>query len=246
VSLAPSCTECLLAIGAGDRLVGVDDHSDFPGPLAPVVRVGGFKDLDLVRVTSLAPDLVVAAPHHAVSALPRLEAQGTRVFLMMPRTVDGIVDGMARLASFLGLAAEAAPYLASCRTRIATVVGRTLPRRRGPLTYVEYSPKGHTGGPQSFLDDLVMKAGGVNLGGIARVEWPVLALATVRRFDPDVIVIATYPGGATRDSVVAREGWDRLTAVKSGRVWELPARMVKRPGPGVLEGLERLAEILTL
>src|SRR5438093_6709715 len=59
-----------------------------------------------------------------------------------------------------------------------------------------------------------------------------------------VIVIATYPGSATRDSLVRRDGWDRLTAVKSGRVWELPAGMVKRPGPGVLEGLERLAEIL--
>ena len=90
-----------------------------------------------------------------------------------------------------------------------------------------------------------MKAGGVNLGGVARVEWPVLAPATVRRFDPDVIVIATYPGGATRDSLVTRPGWDRLTAVKYGRVWELPARMVKRPGPGVLDGLERLEEGLS-
>ena len=228
VSLAPSCTECLLALGAGDRLVGVDDHSDLPEPLAPVVRVGGF----------------VAASLHAVSVLPRLEAQGTRVFVMVRRTVDGIVAGMARLASVIGIAVEAAPYLASCRARIAAVVDLTLRQRRRPLTYIEYSPEGHTGGPQSFLDDLVVKAGGLNLGGIARVEWPVLPTATVRRLDPDVIVIATYPGSATRDSLVRREGWDRVTAVKSGRVWELPARMVKRPGPGVLDGLERLAEIL--
>ena len=75
VSLAPSCTECLLAVGAGDRLIGVDDHSDLPEPLAPVVRVGGFKDLDPRQVTSLAPDLVVAASLHAVSVLPRLEAR---------------------------------------------------------------------------------------------------------------------------------------------------------------------------
>ena len=244
VSLAPSCTECLLALGAGTRLVGVDDHSDLPELLASVVRVGGFKDLDPVQVTRLAPDLVVAASLHAVSVLPRLEAQGTRVFVMVPRTVDGIVDGMARLASVIGIAVEAAPYLASCRARIATVVDRTLRRRRRPLTYIEYSPEGHTGGPQSFLDDLVVKAGGLNLGGVARVEWPVLQTARVRRLDPDVIVIATYPGSATRDSLVRRDGWDRLTAVKSGRVWELPAGMVKRPGPGVLEGLERLAEIL--
>jgi ABC-type hemin transport system substrate-binding protein len=63
------------AVGAGDRLVGVDDHSDLPEPLAKVVRVGGFKDLDPGQVTSLAPDLVVAASLHAVSVLPRLEAR---------------------------------------------------------------------------------------------------------------------------------------------------------------------------
>src|SRR5437879_13570565 len=138
---------------------------------------------------------------------------------MVPRTVAGIVDGMARLASVIGIAVEAAPYLASCRARIAAVVDRTLRRRRRPLTYIEYSPEGHTGGPQSFLDDLVVKAGGLNLGGVARVEWPVLAPATVRRFDPDAIVIATYPGGATRDSLGPRPGWDRLPALKAERMW---------------------------
>src|SRR6185503_6206919 len=112
------------------------------------------------------------------------------------------------------------------------------------LVYVEFSPRGHTGGPQSFLDDLVTKAGGINLGGVARVEWPVISAAAVRRLDPDVIVIAEYPGSATADSLAARDGWDRLTAVKSGRVHALPAELVKRPGPGVLEGLERLAALL--
>ena len=68
--------------------------------------------------------------------------------------------------------------------------------------------------------------------------------AVVRRLDPDVIVIAEYPGSSTADAVAAREGWDRLTAVKSGRVYALPAPLVKRPGPGVVDGLERLADLL--
>ena len=90
---------------------------------------------------------------------------------------------------------------------------------------------------------LVTKAGGVNLGGAARVEWPVISAALVRRLDPDVIVIAEYPGSATPDTLAARDGWDRLTAVKAGRVFALPAGVVKRPGPGVLDGLERLAAL---
>ena len=95
-----------------------------------------------------------------------------------------------------------------------------------------------------MLDDLVVKAGGVNLGGVARVEWPVLSRDTVRRFDPDAIVIARYPGSASPAVVAARDGWDRLAAVKDGRVWEVEAGAIKRPGPGLLDGLETHARLL--
>jgi iron complex transport system substrate-binding protein len=142
-----------------------------------------------------------------------------------------------------GVARAAAPYLAACRSRIATVVARTLPSRHRPLAYVECSPQGHTGGPGSFLHDLVTKAGGASLGALGRVEWPVLGRSTVVRYDPDVIVIARYPGSATADALGAREGWERLSAVKGARVYEVPAGLVKRPGPGLLDGLERLAAI---
>ena len=243
VSLAPSCTECLVALGAGDRLVGIEEHSEFP-QLAALPRVGGFKHVDLPAVLGLAPDLVVAASLHAVSSAPKLAAFGITVFVMQPRTLDALLDGMARVAAVIGLAAASAPYLARCRARVNAVVAQTLRRRTRPLVYLELSPDGHTGGPQSFVDDLITKAGGVNLGGVARVEWPRLHPATVASFHPDVIVIAEWPGSATVRDVGARDGWDRLTAVKSGRVFSVPAAMVKRPGPALLDGLERLAGLL--
>jgi iron complex transport system substrate-binding protein len=244
VSLAPACTESLLAIGAGERLVGVDEHSELPAALAAMPRVGGFKDVDVERLVALAPDLVVGASLHAVVTASALEARGLRVFVMAARTVNGVVDGMARLTAVIGVARQAAPYLAACRARVDAVVEATLRARQRPLVYVEYSPIGHSGGPQSFLDDLVSKAGGLNLGGVARVEWPILPAVTVRRFDPDVIVIARYPGSATAGSLAARAGWEGVRAVRCRRVHELPAGLVKRPGPGVLDGLERLAGIV--
>jgi iron complex transport system substrate-binding protein len=243
VSLAPSCTESLLALDAGDRLAGVEEHSELPPSLATVPRIGGFKHHDLERVVALRPDLVLAAALHAVTAAPWLAARGLRVFVTRPRTVDAVVDGLARIASVMGVAREAAPRLAGLRERIGRVVERTLSRRTRPLVYVEFSPSGRTGGPQSFLDDLVAKAGGVNLGGVARVEWPVVSAATVRRLDPDVIVIARYPGGATRESLVARDGWQGISAVRSGRVVEMESGAVKRPGVGLVGGLEALAEV---
>jgi iron complex transport system substrate-binding protein len=245
VSLAPSCTEALLAIGAHARLAGVEEHSELPADLRALPRVGGFKHVDLAGVAALEPDLIVAASLHAVETVPRLAARGARVFVSQPRTVDAVVGGMARLAALLGIAREAAAVVDHARRRIETVLARTLRGGPRPLAYVELSPRGHTGGPQSFLDDLIAKAGGVNLGGAARVEWPVIPPALVRRLDPDVIVIAEYPGSATPGEVAARDGWDRLTAVKAGRVFAVPAGLVKRPGPGVLDGLERLAVLFS-
>jgi iron complex transport system substrate-binding protein len=244
VSLAPSCTDSLLAIGAGDRLAGVEEHSELPTELGAVPRVGGFKHVDVERVRALAPDLIVAASLHAVETLPRLAPHGARIFVAQPRTLDGIVSGLARLAALLGLARQAAPSIDHARRRIQAVLARTLRGGHRPLVYVELSPRGHTGGPQSFLDDLVTKAGGVNLGGAARVEWPVIPPALVRRLDPDVIVIAEYPGSASPAELARREGWDRLAAVKAGRIFVLPSGSIKRPGPGALGGLERLATLL--
>jgi len=244
VSLAPSCTESLLAIGAGARLAGVEEHSELPADLCALPRVGGFKHVDLDRVGALAPDLIVAASLHAVALVPKLDATAPRVFVSQPRTLDAIVSGMARLAALLGLAREAAPVVAAARARIDVVLGRTLRGGVRPLVFVEFSPRGHTGGPQSFLDDLIGKAGGVNLGGVARVEWPVIPARLVQRLDPDVIVVAEYPGSATPAEVAAREGWDRLRAVRAGRVVGIPGGLIKRPGPGTLDGLERLAAIL--
>jgi iron complex transport system substrate-binding protein len=243
VSLAPSCTECLLALGAGDRLAGVEEHSPLPPALAGVPRVGGFKHVDVEHIVALRPDLVLAASLHAATTVPRLVAHGLRVFVTRPRTVDAVVDGMARMASVMGMARDAAPIVAALRARIARTLERTLTRRARPLVYVEFSPDGRTGGPQSFLDDLVTKAGGVNLGGVARVEWPVVSAATVRRLDPDVIVIARYPASATRESVLARVGWQGIAAVKSGRVVEMDPGTIKRPGAAVIDGLETLADI---
>jgi iron complex transport system substrate-binding protein len=243
VSLAPSCTECLLALGGGDRLAGVEEHSALPPALAAVPRIGGFKHHDVERIVALRPDLVLAASLHAATAVPQLAAHGLRVFVTRPRTVDAILDGMARMASVMGIARDAAPVVAGLRARVARVLERTLVRRVRPLVYVEFSPDGRTGGPQSFLDDLVTKAGGVNLGGVARVEWPVVSAATVRRLDPDVIVIARYPASATREALVGRAGWQDVAAVRSGRVVEMDPATIKRPGAAVVEGLEALAEI---
>src|SRR5204863_7672505 len=96
VSLAPSCTDSLVAIGAQRHLVGIAEHSEVPAELCAVPRVGGFKHVDLERVAALGPDLIVAASLHAVRLVPPLATTAARGLVSQPRTVDHIVTRMAR------------------------------------------------------------------------------------------------------------------------------------------------------
>jgi hypothetical protein len=161
VSLAPSCTESLLAIGAHARLVGIEEHSELPAELCAVPRVGGFKHVDFERVASLAPDLIVAASsaRGADCPAPRVSTR-TRIFVSQPRTSDSIIrrHGPAGFACWVSHEPRRRT-IARARHRIDMVLERTLRGGPRPLVYVEFSPRGHTGGPQSFLDDLVTQGG---------------------------------------------------------------------------------------
>jgi len=243
VSLAPSSTEVLLAFGLGERLAGVDEHPELP-PGVVCARVGGFKTTDVEAVLALRPDLVVASSLHLGRVVPALEATGVMVFALLPRSVGGLLRGALRLGTLVGRGREAASLIGPLEARVQVVVAATLGARVRPLVFVELSPRLHTAGPGTFLDDLVMRAGGINLGAVARVDWPTLSPGTVLRYDPDVLVLAAYPGSASPDAVRARPGWERLAAVKAGRIVEIDSRLLKHPGLGLVDGLGLLAHFL--
>jgi iron complex transport system substrate-binding protein len=186
VSLAPNATEVLLALGLADRLVGADEHSELPAGL-PCVRVGGFKATDVAHVTALQPELVVAASIHIGWVVPALEAAGHAVLVLWPRSVLGLLRSVLRLGSLLGVASAATTLVRPLETRAQRITEALL----------KLSPERHTAGPGTFLDDVISRAGGINLGAAARVEWPVLPADFILRHDPDVVVLATYAGSAT-------------------------------------------------
>ncbi|HLC41230.1 MAG TPA: helical backbone metal receptor [Methylomirabilota bacterium] len=244
VSLAPSATGWLVALGAGDRLVGIDEHSSIPETQVEVCTIGGFGQTNLETIRALEPDLVVAASLHVGRVVPGLTKSGIDVFVMLGQTLDQMFHTAARLASVAGVSERAAPFLAEGRRRLRRLVSMTLAIDRRPLVFIEFSPRGHTGGPGTFLDDLVSKAGGANLGGLGTVHWPVLRPSEVSFHDPEVIIVATYPGSSTPEEISARPQWRTVRAVRTGRVHSLDTKFIKRPGPGVLEGVERLASLL--
>src|SRR5262249_12049598 len=243
VSLAPNATEVVLALGLASRLVGVDEHSEVPAG-HPCIRVGGFKTTDVGTVTALRPELVVAASIHVGRVIPALEEAGHAVFLLWPRSVSGLLRTVLRLGTLTGVAETATTLVHGLEARVQRITEILLPLRTRPLVYLELSPQGHTAGPGTFLDDAIGRAGGINLGMAARGEWPVLGPELIRSQDPDVIVLAAYPGSASLATVRTRPGWARLKAVRSGRVYDIHGPWLKRGGVSLVAGLEALARCL--
>jgi len=243
VSLAPSHTEILCALGLGDRLVGVTTYCNFPPDVADKPRVGGFSDVDLEQVVGLSPDLVLASTIHLTEVVPRLEELGITVFVVNPPTVLAVLDSILTIGFITGQARTAAALVAKMQERIDVVL-EAIEGTTKPEVFWELGPELYTAGPGSFIDDLITLSGGANVVADVQSQWPQLSVEAIIMKDPEIVVLADHNYGETAEMVAARPGWADVTAVKEGRVVELTNDDIfSRPGPRIAEALEFLARV---
>ncbi|NIP58014.1 MAG: ABC transporter substrate-binding protein [Gemmatimonadetes bacterium] len=239
VSLLPSATELLAALGVGDRVVGRSRFDQTPA-IAGARSVGGVADPSLETVLVLEPDLVVTwrgVTDPTVSR--RLQASGVRVFPAWVESVDDVIGTTRRLARLLCVPERGDSLARSIRSELEAI--RASAPSPGPSVLVVLHPRPLlTAGAGSYLDRLIRVAGGRNAFGDEDAPWPVVSLEAVVRRDPDVVVVAGEgdgpPSWMTRDS-----RWAGLEAFRSGRVLVLPPKLVSRPGPSIVETARRLA-----
>jgi iron complex transport system substrate-binding protein len=243
VSLAPNLTEIVFAVGAGDRLIGVSDFSDFPPAAQKIPRVGGL-DVSAERVASLAPDLVLATPEgNGRGTVAALAAAGVPVLSVPGDSLDAVLASIRTIGARVGRAQAARSLveeLAARRARVlASVAGKPRP---GVLVLIWPDPPQAAGGG-TFLDDVVTEAGGRNLVG-DRPGWPLLSVEW----------LATHPIGVlvVPDSAATRGAYERAFAsgplsrgaVARARVLRIDESTLTRPGPRVFDALELLAREL--
>ncbi len=250
ISLSASNTELVYAVGLQSKLVGVDDFSDYPAEAKNLEKVGGFSKPNFEKIVSLAPDLVLATNLHVKAALPELEKRGLRVVVIQPPKLDNVPDNLALLGKIGGNATAAGKVAEEMRSRIAAVTSKTkgLSASERVRVFFELDPGLITTGPDTFLDDMITKAGGENIARDAKTAWPQLSAEAIVLKDPQVIILSDHgsdAGGVTPAMVKARPGWSAIAAVQANRIVELPDRdLTDRPGPRAVEGLEFLARTL--
>lgn len=231
VSLLPSATELLYAVGAGEQLVGISTACDHPPEALSKPRVGSLT-VDVERLLALRADLVVINTRMTRQVARDLETRGMRVLSIDPGSFDEIARTMRHLGELTGHREEGARAADAFLARAAAVTAAP-----GPTFYFEHSaePLGTTG-PESYVGEALRRAGGRNIfdGGWRLNDWE-----SVLARDPEVILI----GHDAREGIERRVGWKNLKAVKAGRVHFVDKTRYVYPTPRLLEGLEEAARI---
>jgi iron complex transport system substrate-binding protein len=243
VSVAPSATEILYALGLGEQIVAVDQHSNFPPEAAAKATLGPYARPDLEAIVAAAPDLILATGAHLKTIAPALEERRLTVLVLEPKTLPEVLDSIRLVGEVTGRREAASRLVEELRERGDAVTARVAGRAR-PRVYVELSPKLHSAGPGSFLDDLLRRAGGENVAAGAAAPWPQLSQEALLLSDPQVVLLVYVGDVETPETIRARPGWAGVSAVREGRVVVVDPDLTTRAGPRVAEALETLARAL--
>lgn len=244
VSIGPSITEFLFALGAGPRVAGVDDFSDEPAAARQLEKVGAIK-VNFEKVVSLRPDLVLSVKF-SDGTIEKLAGAGLAVLVVDPQTIGDV----ARTAILLGRAvgSDGDAMARDIQKRVDEVRSKTSSAATKPRVYHEIDAsdptKIFTVGPGSYIHDLIEIAGGQNIAARATSAYPQLSAEEILRSDPEIIVLAAADYAAKPEQVAARAGWSAIAAVKSNRVVTIAPNLINRPGPRVGEAAETYARLV--
>jgi len=240
VTMLPSVTETVCALGACDRLVATDDYSDWPESVKRLPKAGGLYNPNPELIVSLRPDLVLVSRFGRL--YETLERAGLTVYAVRTETYEDIFKTVRALGRLLGLSSEAERLVAQIQKEVYGEEARAAKAKGRPRVYYEIDPTPYTVGPESFIGVLIAKARGVNIVPRELGLFPKISPELVLERNPEVIV-ATYPGAL--DTIRRRPGWDRVAAVRQGRICVYTGEednLLSRPGPRVAQGLRLLVD----
>lgn len=248
ISLAPSNTEIVFALGLGDRVVGVTEVDNYPAEVASIEKVGGFQGPNMEKILAAKPDLVLADSLTGEEVVNQLTNAGIAVLAIRSDSVADVLAHIELVGQALDAGKVAQQLVAEMQARLDAVGAKIkdLPESEKPLLYYEiWNDPLLSAGPNTFVNELIAQAGGRNVMADALSPWPEVSLESLIEKNPDVIVCAHFAQSV--DDVKARANWQTVSAIKNGRVFVLDAvqqDIFNRPGPRIIEAVEALAKML--
>jgi iron complex transport system substrate-binding protein len=246
VSVAPSVTETLFALGLGDRMVGVSSYCQFPPEALKKEKVGGYINPSLEKIVALRPDLVIGiAEGDLKTFVDKLAKLKIPVYITNPKNVSEVITSMQHIGEVTYSVQSAQRVTQAMKERIQAirtkVQGRPHPR---VLHVLNFEPL-ISAGKGTFVDDLIRLGGGRNIAETAQGKYPRFSLEEVLAVDPEVIILASM---RSDDPLTEQrrwwERWKTITAVRQGRIHVLNSDLIHRPSPRIVDGLEQVARAI--
>jgi iron complex transport system substrate-binding protein len=238
VSLAPSITETLFALGLGDRIVGVTSYCDYPPEATAKEKVGDTQRPSIERIIALKTDLVIASTASQLQQfVHNLEDVGTPVYVSDPRGMDGVLESIAKIGELTGTQTRAHELTTELQGRLEKVQSLLSGAERPRVLFILASNPLITIGAKSFITDLINRAGGRSISEDVTGDYPQYSLETAVAMRPEVILLET--GEADLPPRLKE-----TPAGRSGRVFHIDENLLLRPGPRIVEGLEEMARKL--
>lgn len=243
VSLLPSVTETVCALGACSRLVATDRFSDWPAEVRSLPKTGGLDDPQIETIVRLKPDLVLISDTQRITG--RLHELGLSTFALKSESYSSIARTVTALGEILGLRERAAQLRRQIDAEVQAVSAEMMSRRRGPApsVYFEVDRTPYAAGPSSFIGELLELLGARNIVSADLGAFPRLNPEYIVRHDPEVIFASPVDAA----SLAERPGWSEIRAVKHKRICSFPPEVqdtVVRAGPRVAQGMRAIADCL--
>jgi iron complex transport system substrate-binding protein len=241
VSLLPSLTETVCALGACDRLVGTDRFSNWPDSAAALPKLGGIEDAHIERIVALKPDVVLASTSARVTE--RLESLGVKVIALESRDRADVKRTLTLLGQMLGAQKKAEQVWADVDREVAAAAARVPATLRGKRVYFEVDATPYAAGPHSFIGETLKSLGLANVIPPELGPFPKLNPEFIVRAQPDIVMAVK----ASVAEMPKRPGWDTIRALRDGRACGFPSmtyEIIVRSGPRMGEAAGTIADCL--
>jgi iron complex transport system substrate-binding protein len=244
VALAPNLTEIVFAIGAGDRLVGRTSYCDYPAEAKAIAEVGDTLQPSLERIISLKPQVVLVSRASQLEVFTKqLQSHDIAVFVTDPHDLEGVFSSIEKVGEILGQSDKAKEVVERLRARARAVQERVKDATPVRVFYQLSAQPLYTAGRDSFVNDLIRRAGAISVSGDVPGAWPKYSAESALATRPEAIILPT--GGSMGDmNTTVAEPLKRSPAALHGRVYKINDDHLVRPGPRVVDGLEAMARAL--
>lgn len=244
-SMAPSVTETVFAVGAGDRVAGVSTADDYPQEVEGIEKIGDYQQVNAEKVASLGIDLLFLSFDSTTEEQARDLEEKTRaeVIVINPTSVEEAIESVGTVGEAVGEPEKAQVVEERLRSELGQLRSQVEGLPEPTLFYeLSYDPL-FTVGPGSFINDVIEIAGGRNVAADAGQAYPQYPVERLIQEDPE-LYLAGASSGATVEEIVNRPPYSSLNAVRQGSVFVIDDDLVNRPGPRIVDGVREMAETL--